>query len=277
MAQARSDFVDRGDAQYRSGAGFLRLLSARQWVSGAALIDDISFRKVGGDNSAFLSQFDVSAFVKGAVNIGAGETLGNVQIRLEDSDGDRLALTTSAGATFQSIGGTLDTFTDQNVDGIDSNGAFNPASDSLRVVVAFDNDPANTWGTGGTLTVDDLLVSNTFSSTADDYVAALIWEGIPSLGVDSLRQALPKSPTLPAAFRAVAISFAWKGSARSASWMRTLLQLRPMPNACLPDPTQAVGDSPIGMMSLPSSLPFSVSAAAEAWLRKPAVFGHAPV
>jgi hypothetical protein len=158
--------------------------------SGAALIDDISFTRTDAGAAAglaaFLGQFEASALVKGTVNTGAGEVLGNVQIRIEDTDGDRLALTAPASTSFQVLGDTLDMFTEQNVAEQNSNGAFNPASDSFRVVIAFDNQVVPTWGTGGLLTVDDVIFTNSFESAGDNYVAALIWEGLPSIGFDNL-------------------------------------------------------------------------------------------
>lgn len=142
---------------------------------GAGYIDDVSFKIVGGPNPVDPSNFSLTAAVKGTANGGAGETLGNVQLRIEDSDGDRLIFNGTATNSFQTIGGNLGTAVEANANGVPTPGAFNPNSPGFRVVVAFNNDGGTPWGTGGKLNVDNLLLSNSLSDGSAWY-AGLFWD-----------------------------------------------------------------------------------------------------
>lgn len=141
---------------------------------GAPLMDEASVTLVSGPPSLDLSTIGFTAQVKGET-AGAGSVLGDYQLRIEDTDGDRLVFFGTADGTFQSIGGSLDMATEQNAEGINSNGAFNPNSGSFTVVVAFEN---GTWGTGGQLTVDNLLVTDEQATPASNWFAGLFWPGL---------------------------------------------------------------------------------------------------
>lgn len=144
---------------------------------GAAYVDDASFKVVGGPNPVSLNNFSLTTAVKGTANGGNGEVLGAVQLRLEDSDGDRLAFHSVATGAFQTLGGVLSTAVEENANGVPASGVFDITSPSFRVVIAFDNDAANDWGTGGTLTIDNVLLSNS-DSTGSAWYAGLFWDGL---------------------------------------------------------------------------------------------------
>ncbi|MFN0136062.1 MAG: dockerin type I domain-containing protein [Phycisphaerae bacterium] len=126
---------------------------------GAVQMDDAKFRLVSGPGAFSLAGNSLTARVRGAVNAGAGESLGTVQLRIEDPDGNRLVFNQLATTGFQNIGGALSTFSEQNAQGVPTPGAFDPGAATHNVIVAFNND-ATAWGSGGTLDVDDLALSN---------------------------------------------------------------------------------------------------------------------
>jgi hypothetical protein len=141
---------------------------------GSGVIDSVSFKVISGPSGVNLANHSLTAKVQGVANTGAGETLGRYQLRLEDSDGDRLIFSTVANGNWQTLGGALNTATEANSLGVPTAGAFNVQSPWYRVVIAFDNDAAQKWGKGGTLNVDDLLLSN--SSTSGGWYAGLFWD-----------------------------------------------------------------------------------------------------
>ena len=142
---------------------------------GAGFIDDVSFTIVGGPNPVDPSNFSLTAAVKGTANGGAGEMLGNFQLRIEDADGDRLIFHGLANSGFQPIGGQLSTAVEADANGTPTPGAFDPNSPGFTVVIAFDNDAAMPWGTGGKLTVDNLVLSNSLSD-GSAWFAGLFWD-----------------------------------------------------------------------------------------------------
>ena len=142
---------------------------------GAAFIDDVSFGLAG--QTASLSDFSLSAQIRGAANGAAGETLGNYQLRIEDADGDRLIFSGLADGTFQTVGGTLDTAIEADPNGNPAPGVFNLDSPQYVVVAAFDNDAANAWGSGGTLEIDNLVFTNPDSS-GSDWFGGLFWDNL---------------------------------------------------------------------------------------------------
>ncbi len=144
---------------------------------GAGYLDDASFKIVGGPNPVDLSAITLTAAIKGAANGGAGESLGAIQLRLEDSDGDRLAFHAVATGAFQTIGGALSTAIEEDALGVPTPGVFDITSPLFRVVVAFDNDAAADWGTGGALTVDNVLLTNT-NSDGSGWFAGLFWDDL---------------------------------------------------------------------------------------------------
>lgn len=143
--------------------------------NGAGYIDDVSFTIVAGPNPVDPSNFTLTASVKGTANGGAGETLGNIQLRIEDADGDRLIFHGTATAGFQTIGGQLSTAVDSDSNGVPTPGAFDPNSPGFTVVIAFDNDGATPWGTGGKLTADNLLLGNSIPD-GSTWFAGLFWD-----------------------------------------------------------------------------------------------------
>lgn len=134
------------------------------------------------------ADIDLDDFDVFMIDFGINPLADHYQLRIEDPDGDRLVFTGTADGTFQSVGGPLNTAVEQNAEQVNSNGAFNPGSDSFRVVVAFDNEQTPTWGPGGRLHVDNLVLTNTSASSGDDYYAALLWEDLPAPPVSDMNQ-----------------------------------------------------------------------------------------
>ncbi|MGE3180626.1 MAG: hypothetical protein AB7N71_03285 [Phycisphaerae bacterium] len=142
---------------------------------GAGYFDDCRLRLVSGPSAVDLSQFALVADVRGIANA-AGETLGTIQLRIEDADGDRLRFTAPASGNWQTLGGALNTAQEADVNGNPASGVFDINSSSYRVVVAFDND-STAWGTGGTLNVDNLQVTNSMGG-GGAWFAGFAWEGL---------------------------------------------------------------------------------------------------
>ncbi len=144
---------------------------------GAAFIDDVGFKAIGATN-VNLADFTLSADIKGTANAGAGETLGDYQLRLEDTDGNRLIFEGQTNGSWQTNrGGTLDTALQADENGDPAPGAFNINSAFYTVVAAIYDEGPNRWGTGGTLAVDNLLLPSS-DSTGSDWYAGLFWDDI---------------------------------------------------------------------------------------------------
>ncbi len=150
---------------------------------GAGFVDDVSFKIVGGPNPVDPSNFSLTAAIKGTANGGAGETLGNIQLRIEDADGDRLIFHGTATNAFQPIGGLLSTAVEANANGVPTPGAFDPNSPGFTVVIAFDNEGLTPWGSGGKLTVDNLLLSNSLPD-GSTWFAGLFWDQLNAVITD---------------------------------------------------------------------------------------------
>ncbi|RMF84950.1 MAG: hypothetical protein D6744_02210, partial [Planctomycetota bacterium] len=144
---------------------------------GAGHLDDVSFKLISGPPTVDLSAFSMSADVIGTANAGAGESLGDIQLRLEDTDGNRLLFRQTATGGLQTIGGPLSTAIEADANGVPTPGAFNENSSSFKLVLAFDNEDANPWGTGGTLEVDNLVVGNSDPSNSG-WFAGLYWNNL---------------------------------------------------------------------------------------------------
>jgi len=99
-----------------------------------------------------LSQVALRAQVLGLANIPRGQTLGKYGLRLEDAEFDWLAFEKTANGFWQNIGGPLSNATQGGF----GDGVFNPEAGPFKVVLVFEN---TTWGTGGTLYVDNLFFS----------------------------------------------------------------------------------------------------------------------
>ena len=145
---------------------------------GAAYYDDVTFRK-NAASPVNLANYQLLADVKGTANTGAGEQLGNYQLRIEDADGDRLVFFRTANGNWQTnVGGLLSAPDDeQTAAGVSSNGVFDVDSAKYSVVLAFDNQPSNTWNAGGTLTVDNLVINNT-DPAGSAWYAGLFWNNL---------------------------------------------------------------------------------------------------
>ncbi len=156
------------------------------YEGGAGIIDNVSFEVVAGppQSAVDLSVISLTANIQGVVDA-AGETLGDYQLRIEDSDGDRLVFSGTADGTWQSVGGPLSTATEVNSNGVPATGVFNTDSQNYTVVVTFDNDTAVTWGTGGTLNIDEIILSGSEPLDSQWY-AGLFWNdlGLPSTDLD---------------------------------------------------------------------------------------------
>ncbi|MEZ6086030.1 MAG: hypothetical protein R3E58_19250 [Phycisphaerae bacterium] len=63
----------------------------------------------------------------------------------------------------------LSTFTEADPTGIPTVGVFDLNASSYKVVIAFDNEGSTPWGTGGTLTVDNIVLTNSDSTGAAWY------------------------------------------------------------------------------------------------------------
>ncbi|MCP4248903.1 MAG: hypothetical protein GY778_17810 [bacterium] len=169
---------------------------------GAGVVDDVRFRLIGGPHPVTLSDYALTAQVLGTANGGAGETPGDYQLRVEDLDGNRLVFSRTAnGVDWQEIGGALNLATEADATGAPASGVFDANSPSFRVVVAFDDESTNQWGTGGTLVVDDLLLPS-MNSAGSDWVAGLSWPGLspaaaPVLDLSKLYVAADVSGSVP--------------------------------------------------------------------------------
>ena len=144
---------------------------------GAAFYDGTTFSVISGPPAIDLGNFSLTADVRGQANTGAGEVYGHYQLRLEDSNGNRLAFQSAAVAdgNWHAIGGTLDTAIEMDAEGNPATGVFNPGSDTFTVVVGYDNQRTPAWGTGGTLEVDNLLMPND-NQAGSEYYAGMFWD-----------------------------------------------------------------------------------------------------
>jgi hypothetical protein len=155
-------------------------------TGGAVFLDDASFGTTTGTGSVNLAEFSLSAEVLGLADGPAGEVLGDYQLRLEDTDGDRLIFHGCADGNWNAIGGPLSTAIEADFNGVPTPGVFNANSDSFVAVVAFDNDAGGcnglAWGTGGTLRVDNLVLTNS-NSINSDWTASLFWDELALTGL----------------------------------------------------------------------------------------------
>ncbi len=127
-------------------------------AGGAGLIDGVTFEATSG-GGLDPNAFSLTAKFQGVAN-SAGESLGDVQLRIEDPDGDRLIFSATANGSFQTIGGSLDTGVEAEPNGRATPGVFDYNAALYVVVLAFDNDGANPWGAGGTLNLDEVVLGN---------------------------------------------------------------------------------------------------------------------
>ena len=181
-------WIDATPIQLTAPAGTMTARAIVQLVSpdaenGAVFFDTISFEVISGPPAFDLSAYSLTADVKGDADTGSGEAFGHYQLRLEDSDGDRLVFESSVAAdgTWQTIGDTLDQAIEKNASDVPATGVFDLDSETMKVVVLFDPDRSPTWGTGGTLTVDNVVLTND-RRDGSDFGGALVWD-LPALSV----------------------------------------------------------------------------------------------
>lgn len=143
---------------------------------GAVYVDDVTFNLVSGPQPVTLDAFALTADVRGTANA-AGETLGDIQLRIEDNDGNRIQFNAAGTSGWQSLGGPLNTGVEADSTGTPTPGAFNLLSPNYRVVVAMNNESGNPWGTGGTLDLDNLVLTNQ-NPAGSGFNAAMVFDQI---------------------------------------------------------------------------------------------------
>jgi hypothetical protein len=140
------------------------------WYAGLSWPDQIM-------PSTDLSEVVLTADVKG--EMAPGQSLGFVTLRLEDADQDQLSFFFPANSTFQTIGGPLSSATEGTGQLPSSDGIFDSTRGPFTVVVGFDQ-PCQTWGTGGKITVDNVfLTAAPFGAGVDNYAIVVAMEGNP--------------------------------------------------------------------------------------------------
>lgn len=180
-ASPENVWIDNTPMQATAPAGTLKVRAIFQLVKptgqpGAIFFDTTSCHVVSGPPAFDLGDYALTADVKGAANAAAGETLGHYALRLTDAEGDQLvfASTTPATGAWQTIGGALNTAVELNAQGTPASGVFTPGSTTLKVSVLFDPLRSASWGTGGSLSVDNLVLTND-RPDGSDYSAELLW------------------------------------------------------------------------------------------------------
>ena len=195
-APAEDTWIDGGGVELLAPANTATMVVKVIYVNisgagigpGAVLVDDLSLTLVSGPQPVQPSNFELLADVSGLADA-AGETLGDVQVRIEDADGDRIQFNGTTTGAFQTIGGALDTGVEADSAGTPAPGAFNILSPSFRVVIAFGDD--GSWGTGGTINVDNVTLTNS-NPAGSDLNAGLLFQNL------SLTSLLPSEITLTA-------------------------------------------------------------------------------
>jgi len=126
-----------------------------------------------------LALVELRANIKGETN---GGTLGDYMLRIEDQDKDYLAFKMTSDGSFQDVGGPLGGPLSTAVHGGIGLGddTFNPLLGPFIVVVVFDNDTTDTWGSGGILTVDNLQLTG---GITQQLVGSVTFDGVAD-GVD---------------------------------------------------------------------------------------------
>lgn len=186
-------WVDASPLQLTAPAGTVGVRPVFEFVQpangfegGAIHLDDVSAKLVGGPGGVDLSTFSLSASLRGTANGGAGETLGGLQLRIEDADGNRLLFNTNANGSYQSLGGALSGAIEADANGNPASGVFDRNSSSYVVIAAFNT--AVSWGSGGTLDVDNLRLAN-LNSAGSSWFGGLYWNALsipPGTDLDDL-------------------------------------------------------------------------------------------
>ena len=175
-------WIDNTPIQLTAPAGTLTARAILQLVhpdaeGGAVFFDTVSFEVIDGPPAFDLGAYSLTANVKGDANTAAGEIFGHYQLRIEDSQGDRLVFESAvtADGTWQTIGGPLDEAIEKTSGDVPATGVFNLNSETYKVCVLFDPDRDPVWGTGGALTVDNLVLTND-RPDGSSYSGALAWQ-----------------------------------------------------------------------------------------------------
>jgi len=142
-----------------------------------------------------LSQIYLTAKIKGVA--GTGGRLGKYHLRVEDADKDYLGFVGTADGTLQEVGGPLSEAVEGTFIG---DGTFHRNHGPFTVVVAFYDENAS-WGSGGTLIVDDLFFTSAPIGTGVDTLSAVVafedeavtWGSSGALNVDNLRVTLVRT------------------------------------------------------------------------------------
>lgn len=118
-----------------------------------------------------LNDITMVARVKGQAVTGG--TAGDMMIRLEDADQDYLYYILPANGQFRTLGGSLGAASTGSGHLATSDGVFDPDRAPFTLVIAFEN-PCTSWGPGGRLTVDNVLLTNAaFGTGIDTWSVAL--------------------------------------------------------------------------------------------------------
>ena len=186
---ATETWIDATPIQLVAPAGTVTVRAIVRLVSpsaesGAVFFDTVSFEVVSGPPAFDLGDYSLTASVKGDANTSGGEAYGQYELRIEDSDGDRLVFESlsPADGTWQTIGDTLDQAVEKNSSDVVTNGVFDVDSESFTVVLLFDPDRTPSWGTGGSLTLDNLVLTND-RPEGSDFSGALVWGDLPLTSV----------------------------------------------------------------------------------------------
>ncbi|MGD8453811.1 MAG: hypothetical protein PVJ57_18510 [Phycisphaerae bacterium] len=183
-------WIDNTPIQLTAPAGTLTVRAALQLVhpgsdGGAVFFDTVSFQVISGPPAFDRSEYSLTADIKGDANTAEGEIYGHYQLRVEDADGDRLVFESPvvADGTWQAIGGTLDQAIEKNSSDVPATGVFDFDSETFRVMLLFDPTRAPTWGTGGSLIIDNLVLTND-RPDGSDFSGALVWDLPPMSTLD---------------------------------------------------------------------------------------------
>ncbi len=183
-SSTRNIWIDNTPIQATAPAGTMTVRVVLEFVCpagepGAAFIDTVTLDLISGSPAFDLGDYNLTADIKGDANTGAGEVYGNYLLRLEDSDGDSLEFQSPAVAdgTWQVIGDDLDQAVEKDSTGAPATGVFDADSETLSVALVYGSG----WGTGGTLTVDNLVLTND-RADGSNFSGGLIFQGLEALG-----------------------------------------------------------------------------------------------
>jgi hypothetical protein len=148
---------------------------------GSVYFDDVTFHAISGAPQFDYSAYSLTAKVRGIVNEGAGEHYGTYNLRIEDSRRNRLVFPSVgvASGEWVTVGGNLATAIEMDANSAPATGVFNPSSPTLKVILGYDGS----WGTGGTIQIDDILFTNSFTY-GSNWSNVMFWNNVlpPAVG-----------------------------------------------------------------------------------------------